>query len=79
VDYWPTDKWRTATPEARDMDSVTLEKIPGFIKDNSIPIDSVVVIRNGYLVYESYPNVIYDRDTIHIIHSITKSIVSCCI
>jgi CubicO group peptidase (beta-lactamase class C family) len=78
-DYWPTDQWRIAEPEAQGMDSATLEEIPAFIKDNRLPIDSVVVVRHGYLIYEHYPNERYDEDMIHIIHSITKSVVSSCI
>ncbi|MDP2918933.1 MAG: serine hydrolase [Dehalococcoidia bacterium] len=78
-DYWPTEQWRTAKPEAQGMDSATLEKIPEFIKDNGIQIDSVLVVRHGYLVYEHYPNAVYDKDMVHIIHSVTKSVVSSCI
>ena len=36
----------------------------------------MTVIRNGYIVADFYPNPLYQRDQLHVLHSVTKSIVS---
>lgn len=80
-DYWPTDGFRTSTPEEQGMDSEKLLEIHDFYvrqheKDVEYSIDSISVYRNGYLVADYYFNPLYPRDTPHIIHSATKSIMS---
>ncbi|MBN1643870.1 MAG: serine hydrolase [Dehalococcoidales bacterium] len=76
-DYWPTEDWQTSTPEAQGMDSAKLQQLMDVIKSGNHGIDSVLVIRHGYLVWEEYAeNSIYDRDTPHIIYSATKSFTS---
>ena len=57
------------------MDSTTLATMMETIQHESYEIDSVIVIRNGYLVVDAavYP---FDQDRKHIIRSCTKSIVS---
>lgn len=75
-EYWPTEEWQTSTPEEQGMDSEALKQITAYIADNNLAIDSVVVIRHGYIVFEEYPAYLYDEETPHIVHSITKSIVS---
>jgi len=74
-DYWPTEGWRTTTPEEQGMDSEMLAKMIEFIQQRSYDIHSVTVIRNGYLVADViiYP---FDSDSLHLIHSCTKSITS---
>jgi CubicO group peptidase (beta-lactamase class C family) len=52
--YWPKESWRTSTPEAQGMDSERIYAMLKSIKDNSLDIQSVLIIRNGYLVTESY-------------------------
>ena len=72
---WPTGGWQTSTPESQGMDSRVLEDMLETVQNQNYNIDSITVIRNGYLVLEAavYP---YTQDTKHIIHSCTKSIVS---
>jgi CubicO group peptidase (beta-lactamase class C family) len=72
---WPTKGWSTSTPEAQGMDSGVLAAMLDEIQRQDHDIDSVTVVRNGYLVADAaiYP---YEQDTKHIIHSCTKSIVS---
>ncbi len=36
--------------------------------------NSFIVVRHGYIVFESYPNPVYDQDTLHFIASVTKSV-----
>ena len=73
--YWPTDGWQTSTPEEQGMDSEKLTDMLTFIQDEDYNIDSVTIVRNGYLVTDAnfYP---FQPDSKHIIHSCTKSVVS---
>lgn len=71
-EYWPEDGWRTSTPEEQGMDSQVLADMVGSISDS---IDSVTIIRNGYLVNETYfyP---YQKGFKHAMNSCTKSVLS---
>jgi CubicO group peptidase (beta-lactamase class C family) len=74
-DYWPTSGWQTSTPEKQGMDSEKITDLIEFIQVNAIPVHSLHIVRNGYLITEVYfyP---YDGSTVHDIASITKSITS---
>lgn len=73
--YWPTDGWRTATPEAVGMDPELLDGMIEHVVGNGIGADSILVIRHGYLVSDAYfPP--FDEGEIHIVYSCTKSVVS---
>jgi len=76
TDYWPTTEWRTSTPETQGMNSTKLNQMIEFIEEQSFVIDSVVVVRNGYIVLEEYPILDYNQDTRHILYSATKSVTS---
>lgn len=52
--YWPTNGWRTSTPEEQGMDAQKLATMLAEIKERKIDIRSLLVIRNGYLVSETY-------------------------
>jgi len=52
--YWPTNGWRTSTPEEQGMDAQKLAAMLAEIKERKIDIRSLLVIRNGYLVSETY-------------------------
>jgi hypothetical protein len=53
-DYWPTDGWQAASPESQGMDSAVLADTLEGISVEGTAIQSVLVIRNGYLVTEAY-------------------------
>ncbi|MGD9174645.1 MAG: serine hydrolase [Desulfobacterales bacterium] len=74
-EYWPTHGWRTATPESQGMDSALLLDMLDVIWQNDIKIDSVLVIRNRYIVLDAYsfPRDAADR---HNIYSCSKSVTS---
>ncbi len=57
------------------MDSDLLAEMLAAIKEQDYAIDSITVVRDGYLVLDAsgYP---FQPDSRHIIHSCTKSIVS---
>lgn len=74
-DYWPTDEWRTSSPEDQGMDSVRFNDLMMRIEEHDIAIDSLLIARHGYLVFEKYPRH-YTNNSRHIIHSCTKSYTS---
>ena len=71
-----TSDWPMSTPEEQSMDSATLNGVMDFIEQASLDVESLIVIRHGYIVLEEYPDPEYDRDSMHIANSVTKSFVS---
>jgi len=75
--YWPTNGWQTSIPENQGMNSTKLQELYVYTRDQNLPLDSVIVVRNGYIVYEDYPNPdVYGENDIHILYSVTKSFTS---
>ncbi len=74
-DYWPTQGWRTASPESQGMDSEFLLKMMETIWEQEIGINSALIIRNGYIVLEAN-GYAYHRDDLRNIQSCTKSVSS---
>ena len=74
--YYPDAEWRTSTPEEQGLSSEKLEEMMSFIQQNYLQIDGVVLIRNGYLVFERYPSPDYTAETRHFLYSVTKSFTS---
>ncbi len=74
-DYWPTRGWRSASPESQGVDSNLLENMLDRIWKEELNINSVLVVRNGYIVLDAY-NYGGDSDHRHNIYSCTKSVVS---
>jgi CubicO group peptidase (beta-lactamase class C family) len=72
VIYWPTEGWRTATPEEQGFDSEKLVALLQAIQSQHIKIDSLLIIRDGAVVLDAsfYP---YDGDFPHNLASVTKS------
>jgi len=77
-DYWPTEGWLVSIPEEENMNSDYLEDMLQYIIDEEYSVDSILLIRNGYLVFERYFQE-YDETVIHEVFSVTKSILSCLI
>ena len=73
--YWPTNGWRTSTPEEQGMDAQKLAAMLDSVKQQKLDLHSLLVIRNGYLVSESYFGS-HRQDTKHELYSCTKSFVS---
>ncbi len=73
--YWPTEEWRTSTPEAQGMNSEVLLAMLDFIQEENHDIHSVVVVRNGYLVLDAYwyP---FTEEIRHELRSASKSVIS---
>lgn len=74
-DYWPTNEWLNTTPEEVGLDSGTLNHIDETIIDNDIAVDSVIIIKSGYIIYEKYYHY-WTQYTAHTIQSCTKSFMS---
>ena len=59
-DYWPDwDKWRISSPEAQGMSSDKIEEMYLYINGGNefsydINIQSMLIIRNGYIIDEEY-------------------------
>jgi CubicO group peptidase (beta-lactamase class C family) len=73
--YYPTDGWRTSTPEEQGMDSALLALMLAEVQERGHAIDSVQVVRNGHLVVDATVSP-FEPGRRHPIHSCTKSIVS---
>lgn len=76
-EYYPTSGWRTSTPEAQGMTSKKLQEWNDEIRVSGIAIDGIVVVRHGYLVWETYPNPLFSATDTHRLYSVTKSFTSC--
>lgn len=74
-DYWPAAGWRTSTPEEQGLDSAHMAAGLQSMLDAGAEIDSLLVIRNGYVVLDAHfaP---YDGTFPHDIASVTKSVMT---
>jgi len=72
--YWPTKEWQVTDPEKQDMDVNALNQISSYVQDSGLDVDSVIVVRHGYIVYEKYFRAPWDKDKVHNIFSCTKSV-----
>ena len=74
-DYWPTHGWKTTTPEEQGMESGKLVDMLKIIRDSDLNVDSVTIVRNGYIVLDScfYP---FPENTKHNLYSSSKSVMS---
>jgi len=73
--YWPTQGWQASTPEAQGVDAGKLEAMFQAIDEQDINLHSVLIVRHGYLVAETYYPP-YGPGTSHVQYSVTKSVVS---
>jgi CubicO group peptidase (beta-lactamase class C family) len=77
------DEWDTASPAHENLDPELIEAMLARVRDGSYKnIHGILLVRNGKLVVEEYfpgqdsegnPRV-FDRDTLHELHSATKSV-----
>jgi CubicO group peptidase (beta-lactamase class C family) len=73
--YWPTKGWRTSTPAEQGMDAQKLAQMLEVVQKKNLALHSLLVVRNGYLVSETYFKS-YKADTQHESYSCTKSFIS---
>jgi CubicO group peptidase (beta-lactamase class C family) len=74
-DYWPTDGWQSAPPQDHGMDMGTLDRLHQHIESNLPNLYSVLIVREGYIVYENYYEGFYAEFPFEVA-SVTKSITS---
>lgn len=75
VEYWPTESWRTSTPQEQGMDPQKLAQMLQSIEKQGLDLHSLLVIRNGFIVSETYWKP-YKQTTRHELYSCTKSFIS---
>ena len=75
VAIYPAKEWTISTPEQQGIQSRPLVEMMQHISEYIFPIHSVLIVRNGKLVLDSYfwP---FSSEIKHPIHSCTKSIMS---
>ncbi len=74
-DYWPTLGWKTSLPEEQGVDADILDGVDEEIRSRFPDIYSLLVIKNGRLVFEEYYS-FGDQKKIGLVHSVTKSVMS---
>jgi CubicO group peptidase (beta-lactamase class C family) len=74
--YWPTYGWRNSTPGEHGMSAQILNNMMNYIEEQDYPIDSVLIVKDGYVVLEKYPGEHYSNISLHAQHSVGKSVVS---
>jgi CubicO group peptidase (beta-lactamase class C family) len=58
------------------MNSTKLNEMLQWIDSNDLAVDSISIIRNGYVVFNALPSGNYDGVGLHVVASVTKSISS---
>jgi len=71
--YWPTQSWRTSTPEEQGIDSAQLLAALQHIDKAGINIRTIMVIRNGYVVTQASMQP-YTLDMPFQMYSVAKSV-----
>jgi CubicO group peptidase (beta-lactamase class C family) len=75
-EVWPTPDWAVDVPESQGLNIEPLREITEAIRSGSHgDIHSLLVVRNGVLVWEEYFGS-GDREEIHTLQSVTKSFTS---
>ncbi|MHA1638183.1 MAG: serine hydrolase domain-containing protein [Candidatus Thorarchaeota archaeon] len=75
INVWPSEDWEKSTPEDQGLNSTKFQEMNQFLDENETEFKSVLVVRNGYIVFEKYFG-FTTEDTRHIIYSCTKSFTS---
>ena len=72
--YFPTIEWRISTPEAQGMDSAELANFYAQFSQDHFNLDSLLVIRHGYVVAEAYTPLM-GQSTQQETYSVSKSVI----
>lgn len=73
--YYPAQKWEASVPEEQGVRSSELQKSVDNISTGYPDIYSLLIVKNGHLIYENY----YKKgmpDRADLVHSVTKSFMS---
>lgn len=74
-DHWPAQGWKTSLPAEQGIDADVLKGVDDEIRNKFPDIYSLLVIKNGRLVFEEYYSVV-DQEMIGPVYSVTKSVMS---
>jgi CubicO group peptidase (beta-lactamase class C family) len=75
-DYFPSREWRRASAKSQGLRGKVLRRLADRIRRGEHGrVDSLLVVRNGYLVLEEYFNG-WDAEGLHTLQSDTKSVTS---
>src|SRR5262245_51069247 len=75
-DYYPADAWRTTKLKKQGMNKKVIRSLLNRIRANEIrDLNSLLIVRNGYLVVEEYFNGSSAED-VHTLQSDSKSVTS---
>ena len=72
---WPAKDWSTSTPGKQGLDEQQFTRVNTRIKENYPNVYSLLVIRNGFLVFEKYYNGA-EENSYNPVYSVTKSVMS---
>ncbi|MBN1187950.1 MAG: serine hydrolase [Bacteroidales bacterium] len=75
-DYWPTDGWQNKTLTQVNMDTLRIQAMDSVISADYDHIHSLLIVKDGYLIFEKYYNSAYNVNDFHILCSATKSVTS---
>jgi len=67
--YFPTKGWKLSTPEEQGMDSTCLDDAAKYIENYFKYYYSFIVIKNGYLIFESHNKHPYEEKSSQLIKS----------
>ena len=75
VEYIPTEGWRTSTPEEQGMNAVKLDEMHEYAQGliQRLSIDSVTVIRHGWIVADRYYDY-YSYGDLHNLNCVTRTV-----
>lgn len=76
LDYWPTNGWNNCTPEEQGMNSTRLQEMVELLQRIDFGVDSILIVRNGYIVFERYLNTSYGKDVIYPLRTCTSTVTS---
>ena len=74
-DYWPTYNWRVSKPSDQGMNTETLLNAFKNIQSNNDAFNSIIIIKNGYIVAEGYFHP-FNKDYPRHIYCITKTVLA---
>lgn len=72
---WPVGQWPRSSPSDQGMDADKVQAVVDVIDKGNHQVDSMLIVRNGYIVKEKYAGG-YEPTTRHQIYSVTKSVLS---
>ena len=73
--YWPTEEWRTCSPEAVGINSEKLSQAIEYAATPGFNTEGLMIIKKGHIVGEAYFGE-FERHSTHVSHSMAKSFTS---